>query len=326
MLSDMLYVGKIPSGIEEGITVLLPKIPSPLEWGETRPITLSSTFLKWAAQLLLSRAGDQLREGGEGLQWARKGRQGVELVTTLRRVVQMSKDWGVPVWIVKLDIRKGEKVACQPNGAIISALASPITFGDQAVAIVGEMARRARAAFAKHKRVLKARTSIRPRLIAYDTLVRNAALYAAESWPAHAQVLRGANAVQLLHLREMLHLRRGAAESWQEWHVRTLRMARVHLHREQKERWSTHILIRIWKLWGHLARGGEQVAAMLEWKNLRFWRAQQQLPSRPERTQKPNSFTREDEGATHWATDAAEEALALLTAAASMGENADVTE
>ena len=30
--------------------------------------------------------------------------------------------------------------------------------------------------------------------------------------------------------------------------------------------------------------------------------------------------------ATHWATDAAEEALALLTAAASMGENADVTE
>ena len=106
MLSDMLYVGKIPSGIEEGITVLLPKIPSPLEWGETRPITLSSTFLKWAAQLLLSRAGDQLREGGEGLQWARKGRQGVELVTTLRRVVQMSKDWGVPVWIVKLDIRK----------------------------------------------------------------------------------------------------------------------------------------------------------------------------------------------------------------------------
>ena len=47
-----------------------------------------------------------MRHGGEGLQWARKGRQGVELVAILRRVVQMAKDWGVKTWIVKLDIRK----------------------------------------------------------------------------------------------------------------------------------------------------------------------------------------------------------------------------
>ncbi|OLP99227.1 Retrovirus-related Pol polyprotein from type-1 retrotransposable element R2 [Symbiodinium microadriaticum] len=106
LLSDMLYRGAVPQAIEQGITVLLPKIPRPLAWGDTRPITLSSTFLKWAAQLLLHRAGEKVRHGGVGLQWARRGRQGVELVAILRRVVQMSKDWGVKTWIVKLDIRK----------------------------------------------------------------------------------------------------------------------------------------------------------------------------------------------------------------------------
>ena len=444
MLSDMLYTHKIPGGIEKGITVLLPKIPSPLEWGDTRPITLSSTFLKWAAQLLLHSAGHQLREGGEGLQWARKGRQGIELVTILRRVVQMSRDWGVPMWIVKLDIRKafdsvwqhslaelvaaripsqrfpvppggggmpweaglwlsvlqtrslnvavgdvitpipqtngsrqgspdspdlfgvviaenlaraiqrtpgqqpdpqggppppkcggsflddtylwsqsqthlqslltnlegelqqdglsihptktailhshaegggtftiqGEAVPCQPHGSTIPALGSPITFGDQTAAIIGEMSRRARAAFGKHKQVLRARSSLKPRLLAHTALVRNSALYGAESWPAHQQLLRAANSLQALHIREMLHLRRRPGENWQEWHTRSLRLARVHLHREKGERWSTHILSRIWRLWGHLARGGEEVTAMLKWKNLHFWRGEQQKPAR----------------------------------------------
>ena len=97
--------------------MLLPKIPRPLAWGDTRPITLSSTFLKWAAQLLLHRAGEKVRHGGEGLQWARRGRQGVELVAILRRIVQMSRDWGVKTWIVKLDIRKSlrQRMATQPQ-------------------------------------------------------------------------------------------------------------------------------------------------------------------------------------------------------------------
>ncbi|CAE7944187.1 unnamed protein product [Symbiodinium sp. KB8] len=175
---------------------------------------------------------------------------------------------------------QGEAVQCQHHGTTIPVLGSPLTFGDQTAAIVGEMARRARAAFGKHKRVLKARTSIKPRLVAYNTLVRNAALYAAESWPAHQQLLHAANSIQILHMRELLQMRRRPAEEWGEWHARTLRLARVHLHRERVERWSTHILGRIWRLWGHLARAEEEVTAMLRWKNLHFWRAQQQLPAR----------------------------------------------
>ena len=416
MLSDMLYRGAVPQGIEQGITVLLPKVPRPLAWGDTRPITLSSTFLKWAAQLLLHRAGEQVRHGGEGLQWARRGRQGVELVAILRRVVQMSRDWGVKTWIVKLDIRKafdsvwqhslselvaarvggvpsprfpvhaqggdqpweallwlslletralnvavgdvitpvpqsngirqgspdspdlfgaviakdlqialgkapaqppdpqggppppkaggsmtpisgartrstckacwdtwrgscrwmgsihpdktailcsqptqdtftirGETVACQAPQTIVPALGTPLTFGDQTAAIIAEMTRRGRAAFSKHKKVLTARASLKPRIIAHMTLVRGAALYAAETWPAHQHLLRAANTIQATHYRQMMHLNKQATEPWGDWHVRSLRVARARMHREGMQRWSTFILQRIWSLWGHIS-------------------------------------------------------------------------
>ena len=83
-----------------------PKPPAPPQaWGDTRPITLSSAILKWFAQLLLVRGGHQLQDG-DIYQWARRGRQGTELLVILRRVRRMARDWGVPVWVVKLDIRK----------------------------------------------------------------------------------------------------------------------------------------------------------------------------------------------------------------------------
>ena len=73
VLNDVFCVAKVPDSVDKGITVLLPKVPNPLHWGDTRPITLSSTLLKWL--------GDLLRTGAL-LQWARRGRQGVELVTS----------------------------------------------------------------------------------------------------------------------------------------------------------------------------------------------------------------------------------------------------
>ena len=61
----------------------------------------SQNGLEW---LLLHR-GRQLQEG-DTYQWARKGRQGTELLVVLRRVMRMALDWRVPTWVVKLDIRK----------------------------------------------------------------------------------------------------------------------------------------------------------------------------------------------------------------------------
>ncbi|CAE7572889.1 unnamed protein product [Symbiodinium microadriaticum] len=356
LLNDIFYTAHIPEEIDKGITVLLPKVPAPLGWGETRPITLSSTILKWASQLLLARRGKHVRADAT-LQWARAGRQGVELLATIRRVTQMARDWGVPTWLVKLDIRKafdsvwqhsmgelvaarvggvpsdrcpvpanggeqpweanlwlsvletralniavgdvittvpqtngirqgspdspdlfgaivardlataiqaapaqppdskggppppqtggcflddtylwsqnkqhlqatlegleaelhedglsihptktailysqptgggtlriaGEEVECCPHKTVITTLGSPISFGEQTTMIIAEMGRRSRNAFHKHKAILKTKSSLKSRALAHITLVRNAGLYACETWPAHHRVLK----------------------------------------------------------------------------------------------------------------------------------------
>ena len=172
----------------------------------------------------------------------------------------------------------GETVACEPHNTVIAALGSPITFAEQTTAIIAEMMRRGRIAFGKHKKILLARTHLHSRLLACTTLVRNAALYAAETWPAHQCILRAANSLQAQHIREMLFLNRRPGEQWAAWQTRTLRLARLHLHRHHIERWSSYTLKRIWSLWGHMARGGAEVNSMVGWKNMQFWRAQQELP------------------------------------------------
>ena len=57
--NDALYKGKLPGPVKESVTVLLPKEPQPKEWSATRPITLSTSFLKWQSQLILGRASEE---------------------------------------------------------------------------------------------------------------------------------------------------------------------------------------------------------------------------------------------------------------------------
>ena len=152
----------------------------------------------------------------------------------------------------------GEEVECCPHKTVITTLGSPISFGEQTTMIIAEMGRRSRNAFHKHKAVLKTKSSLKSRALAHITLVRNAGLYACETWPAHHRILKAANSIQTTHYRDMLHIHRQPTESWASWHTRSLRQARAHMHREGIQRWSTYILRRIWQLWGHMARGGRR--------------------------------------------------------------------
>ena len=93
MLSDALYTGTLPAAVERGLTVLLPKETQPRGWGETRPITLSSTVLKAIAQLLLRRCAYTLAPLN-AFEWAAPRKQGTELILTLRKVARMARDWG----------------------------------------------------------------------------------------------------------------------------------------------------------------------------------------------------------------------------------------
>ena len=80
--------------IDRGITVLLPKVPAPWSGG------------KHGRSLCPPARGDTRSGTGRPYSGPRKGRQGIELIATLRRVTTMARDWGVGTYIVKLDVRK----------------------------------------------------------------------------------------------------------------------------------------------------------------------------------------------------------------------------
>ena len=103
--SDPLYLGRCSQLIKKSVTILLPKERQPREWGQTRPITLSSSVLKWQAQLLLWRVGEAIMAVAR-YQIARPGRQTTELILLLRRVVRICKERDIPLHVVKVDVSK----------------------------------------------------------------------------------------------------------------------------------------------------------------------------------------------------------------------------
>ena len=446
MLNDFLYRGSLPELAQQGATILLPKTQGdPPTWGDTRPITLSSAILKWFAQLLLLRGGARIQRDAP-CQWAGSGKQAPELLVVLRRVVRHAKEWGVPTWIVKLDIRKafdsvwqesmgdmvaarvgglrpggggsaggmpwearawlgllearemriavgdtitsipqtngvrqgspdspilfsrivadclegalretshmlhpskgppppesggafmddtylwshdpahlqallaalerrlaahgltinpvktaiihsrpegggfvvgGKLVPCKPFGEVIIALGSPLTFGEGVAAIIAEMQHRARKAFHKHSKLLCAPTPLKGRIKLHQTLVRGAALWGGQSWPITDGILKAINSTQLNHIRRMMHPARRPGETWDQWHIRTMRGARVALHQSQVVRWSTFQSVHTWDLYGHMARAAPGGRPMLRWKDLVWWEAEKQKPRRDRHT------------------------------------------
>ncbi|CAE7361641.1 unnamed protein product [Symbiodinium sp. CCMP2592] len=149
----------------------------------------------------------------------------------------------------------GDEVACKPFGEVITALGSPITFGEEVAAVVAEM---------NHC----APTSLDSRIKLHQTLVRGAALWGGEAWQVTDAVLQAANSTQLTQVRRMMHPGRRPGETWAEWHVRTMRGARVALHKAQVLRWSTYVLERVWDIYGHMpgrSPGGDPCCCGRTW-------------------------------------------------------------
>ena len=120
LYNDVLYTGKLHGKMGEGVTILLPKVTLPTEWGQTRPITLSSSTLKWLSQLLLGRCSHHF-EPLTKFQWAWRGKQAEELIMVLRKVVRTGVEWKLPTWIAKLDVRKAfDSVHQQNMGAMVA--------------------------------------------------------------------------------------------------------------------------------------------------------------------------------------------------------------
>ena len=62
----------------------------------------------------------------------------------------------------------------------------------------------------------------------------------AEAWQNTAAIFKAANSTQTAQVRRMMHPGRRPGESWEEWNVRTLRAARLAIHRAGVPRWSTY--------------------------------------------------------------------------------------
>ena len=73
-----------------------------------------------------------------------------------------------------------------PYGSTITVLGSPVAFGEAVPTLVAEMQRRGSVVFRQHEQVLCARKNIRNRFKAYNTLVRNSALWGQR----HARCMR----------------------------------------------------------------------------------------------------------------------------------------
>ena len=433
ILNDAMYRGTLPELLEKGVTILLPKTPTPATWSDTRPITISSSMLKWLAQLLLRRTQHLLAPLCK-LQWCAKNRQSVEMLLAIRKIARMARDWGGPFIIVKLDVKKAfdtasqcsmgdliadhigaqghpwearvwlsllhakgmdvqfggtnvyitqtngvrqggpdspvvfsaligdtllktaQRVTADPRGpdprlpppphhtagymddvyvwgespqhvqeiltvlesilaehglfinhlktcAIankgqhtlriaghavetqgphhpIMVLGSPVSFAGGPAFLTAELATRTRKAFYGNKKTLCAKTKLESRIKAHNIIVREAALWEAPTWPIHDSLLRAANTAQLQHIRIMMDLRRRPGESWHEWNTRTLRAARVTLHKLEIPRWSTRALEAIWSLWGHVGRAADTTTRdILAWRGMQFWAEEQLKPS-----------------------------------------------
>ena len=109
--NDALYKGRSPPNTKKSITVLLPRARQPSDWGQTRPITLSSSMLKWQAQLLLGRVGEAIMRDAK-YQFARPGRQAPELMLLLRRTIRICREWDIPIHVAKVDVSSIPAVPC----------------------------------------------------------------------------------------------------------------------------------------------------------------------------------------------------------------------
>ena len=98
-------------------------------------------------------------------------------------------------------------------------------------------------------------------------------------------------ACQLYYIREIIGRKRKPQEEWLHWNQRSLREARVIVHRNKAcgGRWSSFILRVRWQLLGHVARHPGPTREILTWRNLQWWREEQQLPDRV-RAKHPHQF------------------------------------
>ena len=92
-----------PEEWKENFLALLAKVKMPTKPGDLRPICVSSVFHKMISKLVCRRVLPLLRTGSR-LSGCGQGRQAADVIGTITRVRDMTREWRLPVLLCKLDI------------------------------------------------------------------------------------------------------------------------------------------------------------------------------------------------------------------------------
>ena len=105
VFTQVLVTKSVPQEWNHVLLILLAKVPCPIEAKDLRPIALSSGSSKLFARLLLNRCLPKLGANSPA-QCARKHRQCADYVFSLWRVLELCREWHLPIVCVKVDIKK----------------------------------------------------------------------------------------------------------------------------------------------------------------------------------------------------------------------------
>ena len=101
----ILATGSIPSQWNRPVVVMLPKIRAPKKAKDLRPIAMGSAVSKLFSRLLLNRSLSILSPQSY-VQCSGKGRQTSDFLYTIVRLFELTREWGTPLCVFKLDLEK----------------------------------------------------------------------------------------------------------------------------------------------------------------------------------------------------------------------------
>ena len=95
----------VPPSWNRPLVILLPKVPSPTSPSQLRPIALGSSAAKVFSKMLLQRLRDRLGFRTHA-QCAGQGRQTADLLFSVHRLLELAREWKLPIAFLKIDISK----------------------------------------------------------------------------------------------------------------------------------------------------------------------------------------------------------------------------
>ena len=188
-----------------------------------------------------------------------------------------------------------ETIQAKPPHEPISVFNQPVSFQGNESHLAAHLSTKARVAFHRQSHILTSEAPTLAKLKLIATTVATSTLWGCESWPIHHTLLTAANTAQYRVVARAMGLKRRPGETGTDHYQRQIRQARLAIYKNHHIRWSTHILQAIWKLHGHIARQAaatpDNVAqATLQWRNLRWWKAEQSKPRGTRHATRYNPF------------------------------------